>query len=217
MVEATGTAPIAFSLTAGPAGMSVSAAGAVSWTPAAGQEGPHAVEITATNSEGSDVQGFTVDVAAAPPPAVEIIVDNDDPETSSTGNWVLLGEAGSYDGTMRYGAPGQINTYRFTPTVPQSGEYRIYGWWNASGNRSSQVAYDIQHAGGLDTVLVNQKLDGSQWNELGVFTLDVGAGHSVEISDRNGIYAIADAVRFEFIGSIPVADTGQSSLLTSAD
>ncbi|MCP5215645.1 MAG: hypothetical protein H6995_11625 [Pseudomonadales bacterium] len=64
-VEASGTAPISYTLTAAPTGMTINN-GLISWTPQAGQEGVHAVTIQATNSAGSDTQSFTVTVAAAP-------------------------------------------------------------------------------------------------------------------------------------------------------
>ena len=65
-VEATGSAPITFSLGSGPTGMSVSGSGVVSWTPVTGQEGIHTVEITATNNVGSDTQAFSITVSEAP-------------------------------------------------------------------------------------------------------------------------------------------------------
>jgi hypothetical protein len=66
-VEATGDSPITFSLGNGPSGMSVSGDGRVSWTPVAGQEGTHSVEIVATNPGGSDTQSFEITVASQPP------------------------------------------------------------------------------------------------------------------------------------------------------
>jgi len=62
---ASGAAPITFSLISGPTGMTVSAAGLVTWTPVAGQEGLNAVEIEASNLLGTDTQTFDVNVAMA--------------------------------------------------------------------------------------------------------------------------------------------------------
>lgn len=58
---------ILYSLSKNPAGMTIeSQTGAVSWTPAAGQEGPHDVIITASGSGGKSAdQTFTIEVIAA--------------------------------------------------------------------------------------------------------------------------------------------------------
>ena len=137
---------------------------------------------------------------------MSIVIENDDPETSSTGRWRYWTGREAHEGSLRYGLPGQVNTYRFTPDIPQSGQYRIYTQWLAQPEQSRQVDYDIQHSTGLDTVPVNQQQNGGQWNELGVFTLSAGSGNFVEISDRNGIYAIADVVRFDLVAAPPTPD-----------
>lgn len=63
-VEATGDAPIEFSLVTGPKGFKVSSSGVVSWTPKPNQVGSNHVEIQATNAAGSDVQAFDVVVSS---------------------------------------------------------------------------------------------------------------------------------------------------------
>ncbi len=102
---------------------------------------------------------------------MSIVIENDDPETSSTGRWRYWTGREAHEGSLRYGLPGQVNTYRFTPDIPQSGQYRVYAWWSTHPNRSTAVDFDIQHSTGLDTVSVNQRVNGGQWNELGVFML----------------------------------------------
>lgn len=76
-VEASGTAPISFSLVSGPAGMTVSAAGVVARTPVSGQEEGQLVQIQTENAVGVDTQDFTIDVAVPrPPPAVSISMNS---------------------------------------------------------------------------------------------------------------------------------------------
>ena len=65
-VDASGTAPIRFSLLSGPAGMTVNSGGFVTWTPVAGQEGLNGVVIEAQNAFGSDTQNFLINVGVAP-------------------------------------------------------------------------------------------------------------------------------------------------------
>ena len=122
VIDATGATPITFSLDSGPAGMSVAANGLVSWTPASGQEGSHAVQIRATNAHGFDTQSFNVQVSAAanqPPVITSVfatpasILDTDttqldvvanDPDTSPgplTYAWTAPAGAGSFDDASR--------------------------------------------------------------------------------------------------------------------
>ena len=64
-LEASGAGPISYSLTTGPAGMTVTSDGTLSWTPTAAQLGSHNVTIQADNSYGSDSQSYTVTVTTA--------------------------------------------------------------------------------------------------------------------------------------------------------
>jgi hypothetical protein len=64
--QATGTAPLVWSLAAGPAGFAIDAAsGLVSWTPSA--LGAMTVSLRVANELGSELQTFVVDVASQPP------------------------------------------------------------------------------------------------------------------------------------------------------
>ncbi|MBI3182149.1 MAG: PKD domain-containing protein [Myxococcales bacterium] len=61
LLTASGTAPISFAVDVGPQGLTVNAqTGAVSWSPEAG--GNFAVQLSATNAAGTDVQSFNVTV-----------------------------------------------------------------------------------------------------------------------------------------------------------
>lgn len=62
-VEATGDAPITFSLVTGPKGFKVSSSGVVSWTPRRNANPVEHVEIMASNSAGNNVQSYDINVA----------------------------------------------------------------------------------------------------------------------------------------------------------
>ncbi len=98
-LEASGTGPITFSLESGPAGMTVSSVGGVTWTPTAGQVGSQPVVLRADNLVGSDTQSFTIEVAAAPPPAPPVFTST--PSTSAT-----VGAPYVYDGDGQAAASG---------------------------------------------------------------------------------------------------------------
>ncbi|OMH39304.1 putative Ig domain-containing protein [Motiliproteus sp. MSK22-1] len=67
-LEASGASPISYSLSAGPAGMTVASNGTLSWTPTAAQLGSHSVTLQADNSYGSDSQSYSITVTAAVAP-----------------------------------------------------------------------------------------------------------------------------------------------------
>ncbi|MDY6876422.1 MAG: LamG-like jellyroll fold domain-containing protein [Chloroflexota bacterium] len=63
-VEAVGNPDPTYALTTYPSGMTIDpATGLISWTPTLAQEGNHAVEVEASNWEGTDHQDFTIFVA----------------------------------------------------------------------------------------------------------------------------------------------------------
>jgi alpha-tubulin suppressor-like RCC1 family protein len=87
---------------------------------------------------------------------------------------------------------------RFLCTNLPEGEYEVYAWWPADGDRAMNVPYEIHHAGGVTTVRVDQTRNGGKWNLLGVFNFSAG-GHIVEVHNggsQPGAYVSADAVRF---------------------
>ncbi|MEZ5525280.1 MAG: hypothetical protein R3E62_10035 [Pseudomonadales bacterium] len=101
----------------------------------------------------------------------DIIVDNQDANTSSTGAWHVSTAPNAWSGQSVYNDSG--HTFTWTPSVTNAGTYKVYAWWTYHQNRSNQVPYTIYHASGSDTVEVNQ-LDQSQagqWVLLGTYDL----------------------------------------------
>ncbi len=130
---------------------------------------------------------------------VNIVLDNDFHGVTVQGTFDRVGNTEGYKGSVLEGVGAGTNSYRFTPTITQSGNYRVLGWWSDAAANANNVVFTIRHDGGDEQVLVNQQLNGSQWNEFGVFYFTAGSSAYVEVSDVNGAVAIADAVRFEFI------------------
>ncbi|UCG12260.1 MAG: hypothetical protein JSU72_17455, partial [Deltaproteobacteria bacterium] len=106
-VLATGYPPPTFALTLAPTGMTIDPdTGLIEWTPAAGQEGSHPIEVEALNSEGSDSQSFavTVDAGNTVPTAQEQSV-------ATTENTAI-------DITLSYTDPDGPGPYTFTIVQP---------------------------------------------------------------------------------------------------
>jgi RHS repeat-associated protein len=80
-------------------------------------------------------------------------------------------------------------------TVPDA--YDVYARWGTSNSGAADAKYTITHAGGTDTVTLDQTTvyDGS-WIKLGTYDLAPDAGHKVTLSDRANGQVAADAIRF---------------------
>ena len=86
---------------------------------------------------------------------------------------------------------------RFTPTLPVAGNYDVYLWWVASGNRATNEPVDVVFSNGTNTFSVDQTSNGSSWNYLGTFAFNAGTGGRVLVRDDGASgYVIADAVQF---------------------
>ncbi len=92
--------------------------------------------------------------------------------------------------------------------VPESGEYKIFAWWNqvAGSSMRSNVNYRINHAldweGKVSTdVVVDQNNDGSRWNELAIVKLKADTDYSVVLEHQalagSQLAVNADAIRIE--------------------
>ncbi len=130
-----------------------------------------------------------------------IVVDNGDaPHFSSSGDWVLsTGSPGYYglnyfhDGDARDGG----SEARYFPPITEAGAYRVYLRWTSNSNRASNVPIEIIHAGGVSSTTVNMKVNGGNWNDLGVFNFaGDGTGGLVLSNTATNGYVIADAARF---------------------
>jgi PKD repeat protein len=131
----------------------------------------------------------------APAPANEIILDNGQTGTSYTGAWCASAAAGAYLANSLYSCGTGIDTYRWTPSFPTSGNYDVYVLWTANPTRSTSVPITVRSSGGTQTFTRNQQSGGGQWQLLGRFSFAAGTTGYVEVSDRNG-QAAADAVRW---------------------
>ncbi|VAW88848.1 hypothetical protein MNBD_GAMMA16-995, partial [hydrothermal vent metagenome] len=125
--------------------------------------------------------------------AAEIIVDNDSAGTEATGIWQPSSGKNTY-GTQSLYSREIGATYRFTLSIPEPGLYDVNLWWTEFFNRSTNVAIDVVHRDGTETIFVNQKQNGGQWNNIGSWYFATDAVviiHSNSTSKSTG----ADAVQ----------------------
>ncbi|MDQ8187728.1 fibronectin type III domain-containing protein, partial [Pelagicoccus sp. SDUM812002] len=145
----------------------------------------------------------------------EIILDNDAQlGVSFVGEWPTSSSSSGYwgDNYQHNNDTDQgSKSVTYTPDLPTTRTYDIYLRWTSASNRASNVPIDIVRANGTDTVMVNQRSDGSAWNLLGTYELAAGTLNSVVLrTDNVNGYVIADAVRF-LANDGPAPDTEDPS------
>ena len=142
-----------------------------------------------------------------------VIVDNLDPEFSTTGTWLVSANPGYYGTNSLYSAgDGGASTATWQPVLPDPGRYRVSAWWVVSGNRATQAPYTVAHRGGTTTVYADQTdpATANQWNALGDFNFNAGSDGKVTLAAAVPPTELvsADAVRFEWIGPLPAPEPG---------
>jgi len=173
-----------------------SSTGALTGTPAIGDEGT-TQNIVISVSDGlqtTSLPAFNLTVVQENSGGVvELILDNNQPGTVATGNWLRSGGADSY-GTQSLYSREIGATYRYTLPIAESGTYDVNLWWTEFYNRSTNVAIDITHRDGIARIYINQKQNGGQWNKVGSWYFDNDAIITIH-SDATDKSTNADAVR----------------------
>ncbi len=130
---------------------------------------------------------------------VQIVLDTDDEGVELVGTWQSSTHVSGYHGAhyrhdqKKYKGHKSV---RYTPDLPEAGEYQVYMWWTSNSSRADNVPVDIHHAGGTATVTVNQESNGGEWVLLGTYSFNAGTAGSVVIrTDGTNGYVVADAVK----------------------
>ncbi len=130
-------------------------------------------------------------------PVQELIIDNTDPEFSTTGNWPTLNTyAGYYGQNFQYNLNNDGDTARWTPNLP-TGNYDIYVNYVSDPQQSTTNAeYNIHHTTGTSTITIDQTTGGGTWQYLGTWQLDQNS--YIELTDSGATATtavVADAIR----------------------
>jgi hypothetical protein len=130
-----------------------------------------------------------------------IVVDDDDAKL--TGDWAVsssspnyIGNGYRHDGNIRDGQ----KSARFEAKLPNDGKYEVLVAYPPNSNRSTKVAVEVHHAGGKQTVLVDQRKapsTGELFHSLGQFEFSANQPAVVVITNHesNG-YVVIDAVQW---------------------
>ncbi|HID96599.1 MAG TPA: hypothetical protein EYP57_00145 [Thermodesulfobacteriaceae bacterium] len=145
---------------------------------------------------------------------VNLIVDNKDSGFSKpSGTWNESSAENEYDGSSLY-TNSSGGTARWTPNIPNEGDYDVYAWWDYWPTRDTNACYRIHHAGGTtNCIRVNQQENASSFNLLGRYHFNQGTDGYVEVvrdGGSTGSSTSADAVLFE---SVSVYNTDETDTL----
>jgi hypothetical protein len=172
--------------------------------------GTKTITVTVSNCEATATATDALAIQIDTPASSEgIVIDNLDPEFTTTGVWHESSADGEYEGSSLYAsdddnAPGSA-TATWVPYLTQEGEYLVSAWWALWPTRAQHAPYSIYHAYGSKTVRVNQSENGGQWILLGTFPFRDGTGGYVTLTREvgDGSSTSADAIKFIRIGELP--------------
>lgn len=153
-----------------------------------------------------EIRFYTGDGGGLTAGGTDVIVDNTTSSgavsvgVSRIGTWTTsTSQTGQFEG-LNYWHDGNAGkgtkSVRFTPNLATYGSYEVFAKWNSPG-RATNVPIDINHAFGINTVTVDQNVNGGQWVSLGVYNFLAGTTGNVLIrTTGTSAFVIADAVRF---------------------
>ncbi len=158
------------------------------------------ITVHATDPLGfSTRRTFSLDVLSGD----QIIIDNGDAGFSADANWQKSGALGQQgDDSLFSFEPGSTASY--TPVFSQAGSYGVYARWaNRRSNappfdRDRAALYEIHHADGVTSTVVDQRQNAGQFVLLGVFDFNADGNEKVVLKRQSvlGGSTSADAVRF---------------------
>jgi len=138
----------------------------------------------------------------------------DDAEAAASGSWSVVRtfsnglffgsscgtDTNSFGTNYLVHTPGTGDSFvEFKPTIPVSGEYRVYQWHPLRTDASSRVPFIIRSPVGEETAYANQTTNAGNWSFLGQFNFSAGTNCAVRVTDEipepKGVVMV-DAVKF---------------------
>ncbi|WP_420114975.1 NEW3 domain-containing protein [Pseudactinotalea sp.] len=173
----------------------------------AGDVGRHTVTVTAPatlpwgttprfTATMDGLRSASVAVPVVTEPQV-VHVQSPWPQYQETGQWRFSGLSGWNGTRSRYNLDSLLGgTARWVPDIPEAGLYEISVWYPAHTVSTTQASFVVRHAGGEQTIVVDQTSDGNAWRSLGYFELLAGRFAEVYLEVLDGGTHRTSAVRF---------------------
>ncbi|MCP4538170.1 MAG: PKD domain-containing protein [Chloroflexi bacterium] len=165
--------------------------------------GAKTISVTASNCNGTSTDTDTAVIKVnSPILSNELIIDNQDVEFTTTGNWHESDAGGEYAGSSLYAQDNDNEpdgaTATWTPNIPQTETYLVFAWWAYKDNHTQNALYTITHANGPSAVRVDQHENAGWWVFLGAYEFNTGTAGNVTLTHETGtsVSTNADAVRF---------------------
>jgi hypothetical protein len=131
--------------------------------------------------------------------STEIIIDNGEEGTFSTGTWNDSAASGKY-GADSKAASNNVNninaTYEWNYQLTENRYAEVYIWYPVSAIRTSNARYTIYTKEELITIDKDQKVNGGQWIYLGRYLFETEIKIQVKKTLDDGDYLSADAVKY---------------------
>lgn len=90
--------------------------------------------------------------------------------------------------------------------IDKKGYYKAFTWAGTLSPAVQDLAsVTIRHSAGETKISLDQFKHNGQWQLLGVFGFDPAGKNEIEMASQNGGAVVVDAVRFEYLGSEPLA------------
>ena len=126
-----------------------------------------------------------------------VIIDNHDSEFTTSGSWSESGASDEYAESSLY-SKTLSSSATWTPTLPEAGSYAVYVWYTGSSyDRDTNADYTVNHAGGSETIVIDQNQGSGEWILLGLFSFNAGSSGNVTLlRDAESGGTSADAVKF---------------------
>jgi hypothetical protein len=153
------------------------------------------VRSTDSSGNGPTISSeMTFTTGSAP---TQIIIDDGDIGTSSSGSWNIRYGANSYNDRYLFNNTGGA-TYTFQTSA--DGTYELSLWWTFYADRCTNIPIEIYDGNSLlTTINVNQQINDGQWNILGTHAFSGTA--IVIIGSEAGCSTCADALRLVHINT----------------
>lgn len=127
--------------------------------------------------------------------ATEHIVDDGDARYSEEGTWSAGVSPGGFGGDYRTNAPSDLGAATYSLTGLSRGHRRVSLRWLHGSNRTPFAVVSVEHAGGVRTLNLDQRLYGRFWLDLGSYWFSPEkASITIAHGPADG-YLIADAVK----------------------
>ena len=130
----------------------------------------------------------------------DVIIDNKDDQVISSGRWQESSGPNPYKGSSLWSMT-EGSEFIFPSNI--TGKTAVYLWWTVQTTynieRCKNAKVEIHNSSGLiDTVQVDQTLNGGQWNHIGEYVFDGLAQVAFKVGSERCSVSV-DAVKFETI------------------